>query len=129
MPARWHWAVPAGVTLCLLAPILLTDRTFATDWGDHYWLGYMQGVEIGALHAPRIYLQSSRGPFSPYYAFYGGPFYAVSGLFAKVFDTEVAVLLSYAGATAASYLGWTWMARMAGVRGWRSQLPGLIAVT
>lgn len=129
MRARWHLAIPAGAILCLLAPILLTDRTFATDWGNHFWLVYMQGLDIKALGEPSIYLQSTLGAFYPYYAFYGGTFYAVSGLVADVFDTEVAVLLSYAGATAANYLGWTWIARQAGVRGWRSQLPGLIAVT
>jgi hypothetical protein len=129
MRARWHWAIPAGAILCLLVPILFTDRTFATDWANHYWLVYMQGLEIGSLHEPSLYLQSTLGAFYPYYAFYGGTFYAVSGLVAKLFDTELAVLLSYAGAIAANYLGWTWMARMAGVRSWRAQLPGLIAVT
>jgi len=129
MRARWHLAIPAGAVLCLLAPILLTDRTFATDWGNHLWLVYMQGLDIKALGEPSIYLQSTLGAFYPYYAFYGGTFYAVSGLVADVFDAEVAVLLAYAGAIAANYLGWTWIARQAGVRGWRSQLPGLIAVT
>jgi hypothetical protein len=129
MRARWHWAIPAGATLCLLIPILFTDRTFAIDWGNHYWLIYMQAQEIGSLHAPSIYLQSSLGAFYPYYAFYGGTFYAVSGFLANLFGTEFAVLLAYAAAIAANFLGWTWMARQAGVRGWRSQLPGLIAVT
>lgn len=129
MRARWQWAIPAGAILCLLAPILFTDRTFATDWGNHYWLIYMQGLNVGALHEPSIYLQSTLGAFYPYYAFYGGTFYAVSGLVAKVISTDLSVLLSYAAAIAANYLGWTWMARMAGVRGWRAQLPGLIAVT
>jgi len=129
MRARWQWAIPAGAILCLLLPILFTDRTFASDWGNHSWLVYMQGLNIGVFHEPSIYLQSTLGAFYPYYAFYGGTFYAVSGLVAKIFSTEFAVLLSYAGAIAASYLGWTWMARMAGVRGWRAQLPGLIAVT
>lgn len=129
MRARWHWVVPAGATLCLLAPILFTDRTFASDWGNHYWLIYMQGHEIGSLHEPSLYLQSALGAFYPYYAFYGGTFYALTGLVAKVFSVDLAVLLAYAGAIAANYLGWTWMAAMAGVRGWRSQLPGLLAVT
>jgi hypothetical protein len=129
MRARWHWTIPAGATLCLLAPILLTDRTFATDWGNHYWLIYMQGLELASLHEPSIYLQSTLGAFYPYYAFYGGTFYAVSGFVAKVFSADVAVLLAYAGAITVNYLGWTWIARMAGVRGWRSQFPGLIAVT
>lgn len=129
MRARWHWAIPAGAILCLLAPILLTDRTFASDWGNHLWLIYMQGLSIKALHEPSIYLQSTLGAFYPYYAFYGGTFYAVSGLVADVFDPDVAMVLAYGGAIAANYLGWTWMARQAGVRGWRAQLPGLIAVT
>jgi hypothetical protein len=129
MRARWHWAIPAGAILCLLAPILFTDRTFATDWGNHYWLIYMQGLDIRALHEPSIYLQSTLGAFYPYFAFYGGTFYAVTGLVADVFSTDLAALLAYAGAIAAAYLGWTWIARQAGVGGWRSQLPGLIAVT
>ncbi|MGN6816937.1 MAG: hypothetical protein ACTHK3_12780 [Solirubrobacterales bacterium] len=129
MRARWYWSIPVVATLCLLAPILLTDRTFASDWGNHYWLIYMQGLNIKALGEPSIYLQSSLGAFYPYYAFYGGTFYAVTGVLADVFDAEFAVLLAYAGAIAANYLGWTWIARMAGVRGWRAQLPGLIAVT
>ncbi|MGN6275446.1 MAG: hypothetical protein ACTHNP_05865 [Solirubrobacterales bacterium] len=129
MRARWYWSIPAVAILCLLAPILLTDRTFSSDWGNHYWLIYMQGQNISALGGPSIYLQSSLGAFYPYYAFYGGTFYALAGLLADAFDTELAVLLAYAGAIGANYLGWTWMAQMAGVRSWRAQLPGLIAVT
>ena len=89
----------------------------------------MQGLDVSALHEPSIYLQSSLGAFYPYYAFYGGTFYLVTGVVADLFSTGVAVFLAYAGAIAANYFGWTWMARQAGVRGWRSQLPGLIAVT
>jgi hypothetical protein len=129
MRGRWHWLIPAGVTLCFLAPISFTDRTFASDWGNHYWLIYVQGLDISSLGAPSIYLQLSLGAFYPYYAFYGGTFYAVTGFLADLFDTEVAVLLATAGAIAATYLGWTWMAMQAGVRGWRVQLPGLIAAT
>src|SRR6187402_598404 len=129
MRGRWHWATPAGVTLCFLAPILFTDRTFASDWGNHYWLIYMQGQSIGALGEPSIYLQSTIGAFYPYYAFYGGTFYAVTGFISHVFDTDLAVLVATAGAILANYLGWTWMARQAGVTGWRMQLPGLIAAT
>jgi hypothetical protein len=129
MRARWYWSIPAATILCLLAPILLTDRTFASDWGNHVWLIYMQGLDIKALHEPSIYLQSTLGAFYPYYAFYGGTFYVLSGLVADVFDTDVAMVVSYGGAIAANYLGWVWMARQAGVRGWRAQLPGLIAAT
>jgi hypothetical protein len=129
MRARWHWAIPAGVILCLLAPIPLTDRTFSTDWGNHYWLIYMQGLDISHLHAPSYYLQSTLGAFYPYYAFYGGTFYAVAGTISAAISPEAATVAVYLGALAASYLGWTWLAKQAGVRGWRAQLPGAIAVT
>src|SRR5690242_17167484 len=114
MRARWYWSIPAVAILCLLAPIPLTDRTFAIDWGNHYWLIYAQGLSIKALAEPSIYLQFTYGAFYPYFAFYGGTFYAVTGAVANLFGTEFAVLLAYAGAIAANYLGWTWMARMAG---------------
>jgi hypothetical protein len=126
---RWHWLIPAVAVFFLLAPILFTDRTFASDWGNHFWLIHMQGLSISSLGGPSIYLQSTLGAFYPYYAFYGGTFYAVTGFLADVFDTEFAVLLATAGGIAASYLGWTWMAIQAGVRSWRIQLPGLIAAT
>jgi hypothetical protein len=125
----WHWLLPTVVIFCFLAPILFTDRTFASDWGNHYWLIYAQGLNISSLDAPSIYLQSTLGAFYPYFAFYGGTFYAVTGLLAALFDTEAAVLLATAGAIAANYLGWTWMAKQAGVRSWRMQLPGLVAAT
>jgi hypothetical protein len=126
---RWHWLIPAVAVFCLLAPILFTDRTFASDWGNHFWLIHMQGLNISSLGGPSIYLQSTLGAFYPYYAFYGGTFYAVTGFLADVFDTEFAVLLATAGGIAAGYLGWTWMAMQAGVRSWRIQLPGLVAAT
>jgi hypothetical protein len=129
MRARWQWSIPAATVFCLLIPILFTDGTFATDWGNHLWLIYMQGLNIDSLGAPSIYLQSTLGAFYPYYAFYGGTFYAVSGFFADLFGPDAAMVFAYGGAIAANYLGWTWIARQAGVSGWRSQLPGLIAVT
>lgn len=113
----------------LLAPIPLSDRSFSTDWGNHLWLIWAQGENIRELGEPSYFLQSSIGAFYPYYAFYGGSFYAVFGLVSWLTSAEAAVLLAYACALAAAYLGWTWIARQLGVGGWRSQLPGCIAVT
>jgi len=129
MRARWHWTIPAVVILCLLAPALFSDRTFSTDWGNHLWLIYMQGLDISHLHEPSYYLQSTLGAFYPYYAFYGGTFYAVAGTISSALSPDAAAAAVYLGALAASYLGWTWLAKLVGVRGWRAQLPGAIAVT
>jgi hypothetical protein len=127
--SRVHWLIPAVVIGGLLAPILFSDRSFSTDWGNHLWLIWVQGENIKALGEPSYFLQSSLGVFYPYYAFYGGSFYAVSGLVSWLTSAEVAVFLAYAGALSAAYLSWTWIARQLGVVGWRSQLPGCIAVT
>lgn len=126
---RLNWLLPAGVIFGLLIPILFTDRTFSTDWGNHLWLIWVQGNNIADLGGPSYFLQSNFGVFYPYYAFYGGTFYAISGGVSWLFGAEAAAVAVYAGALAASYLGWTWIARQLGIRGWRSQLPGCIAVT
>jgi hypothetical protein len=127
--ARWHWLIPAGVIFGLVTPILFTDRSFATDWGNHLWVIWAQGLNIRELGEPSYFLQSNFGLFYPNFAFYGGSFYAVAGLIAQIFSPEAAVLCAYTAALAACYLGWTWIARQLGVAGWRAQLPGCIAVT
>jgi hypothetical protein len=129
MRARWHWSLPAVVIFCLLIPLLFTGDTFSTDWPNHWWLIWEQGLDLGALHEPSYYLQSTLGAFYPYYAFYGGTFYVIAGAISSLVGPEAAAVAAYLGALLASYLGWTWLARQAGVRGWRAQLPGAIAVT
>ena len=126
---KWHWLLPAGVIFGLLTPLLFTDRTFSTDWGNHLWLIWVQGRNIGDLGEPSYFLQSSLSVFYPYYACYGGSIYALLGGISAATSAEAAVVFAYAAALAAAYLGWTWIARQLGVRGWRSQLPGCIAVT
>ncbi len=129
MRGRWHWLIPAVVIAGLLAPIPFTDRSFASDWGNHLWLIWVQGLNIGELGEPSYYLNSNLGILYPTFAFNGGSMYAVLGAISQVFNPEVAVLIGYAGALIACYLGWTWIAMQAGVTGWAIQLPGCIAVT
>jgi hypothetical protein len=126
---RWQWLLPAAVVFALLAPLLFTDRTFSTDWGNHLWLIWVQGLNIGDLGQPSYFLQSSLGAFYPYYAFYGGSLYALLGVVSELSSPTAAVAFAYAAALTTAYLSWTWLARQAGVRGWRAQLPGCIAVT
>jgi hypothetical protein len=129
MRGRWHWGIPAVGVLCLLAPLILTDRSFSNDWSNHYWLIWTQGLNIANLGEPSLYLQSNLGVFYPYYAFYGGSFYAAAGFLSELIDPKVAVIGVYLFALSSAYLGWTWLARLAGVRGWRAQLPGMLAIT
>ncbi len=125
----WHWAIPIAVGLGLLFPLLFSDRTFASDWGNHLWLIWLQGRSIEALQEPSYFLQTALGFFYPYYAFYGGTFYAGLGVVSLLSNPEAAVIVAYIGAFAATYVGWTWIARQAGLEGWWAQLPGCVAVT
>ncbi|HEX5761502.1 MAG TPA: hypothetical protein VFY04_00070 [Solirubrobacterales bacterium] len=127
--AHWHWLLPAAVIFALLAPTLFSDRTFSTDWGNHMWLLWVQGLNLRDLGEPSYFLQSSLGVLYPLYAFYGGTMYAALGAVSWATSPVAAVAVAYGAALAAAYLGWTWIARLAGVEGWRAQLPGCIAVT
>jgi hypothetical protein len=126
--AHWHWAIPAVVIVALSYP-LLSDRTFASDWGNHLWLVHAQAENISHLGLPSYYLQSDLGAFYPYYAFYGGTLYAVLGYGAWLIGANAAVVIASFLALCASYLAWTWMAAQAGIRGWLMQIPGLLWVT
>lgn len=127
--ASWHWLLPLGVGLLLMAPLLFSDRSFATDWSNHYWLIWVQSLNIADLGGPSYFLQSSLGAFYPIFAFYGGSLDASLGLVARFTNPETGMVVAYVAALAGAYLGWTWLAMQAGVRGWRAQLPGCIAVT
>jgi len=126
--AHWHWLIPAVVLAALLGP-LATDKSFASDWGNHYWLIWKQGQEIGSLGEPSYYLQSTLGAFYPYFAFYGGSMYAALGAVSWLTSPQVALVLAHVVALVAAYLGWTWLAWMAGLRGWVMQIPGCLAAT
>jgi hypothetical protein len=126
---RWHWLIPAVVIAGLLYPVAFTDRTFASDWGNHLWLIWVQGQSIEQFGEPTYFLQSTLGAFYPYYAFYGGTMYALLGVVSWLSSPTAAILVGYGLALAAAYLSWTWIARQVGVSGWRAQLPGCIAVT
>ncbi len=127
--ARWHWLIPAVVIGGLMWPLLFGDHSFSSDWGNHLWIVWEQGLNIKHLGLPSYYLQSNLGAFYPYFAFYGGTLYAVLGYVSSLTSPETAVALVFLAALASAYLSWTWIASMAGVRGWLIQIPGAIAVT
>jgi len=128
--SRWHrWIAPLTI-VALLSPMLFTDRTFGTDWANHLWLVWNQGISIHDLGHPSYFLQSTLGAFYPFYAFYGGSLYAATGLGSDLAgDPIVAFVGSYAVGATMAYGGLLWLARQAGVRGWQAHMPAVLFVT
>ena len=129
--ARWHWLIPALTIATLMAPMVLTSRTFGQDWPNHLWLVWNQDRNIEVFGHPSLFLQSSLGAFFPWYAFYGGTLYSLAGGLSLVLGEHptASFLVFHAAGFASAYLGMTWLAAQAGLRGWRTQLPGFVLVT
>jgi hypothetical protein len=122
-------AVVAG--LVLLAPMLLTDRSFGPDWTVHLWLLWVQGANISE-HGPSLFLHAKGlGAFFPHYAFYGGTLYTIGGGLSALLGGRAvtAYLVMWAATFAMAYGGLLWIARGAGLRGWRSHAAPIVFVT
>jgi hypothetical protein len=112
-------------------PLLFTNATFNEDWVNHLWYVWHQSLAIRADHLPSLFLNYSSGVFYPYYAFYGGTLYALTGTFSLMLGNAPleAYVLTYLLGFAAAYGGWYWLGRVFGLRGWPAHVPGLVFVT
>jgi hypothetical protein len=124
------WLIPIATVALLWAPMPLTSRGFGPDWGWHMWLMWNQGESIAALGHP-TYFVHAHGLFYPHFAFYGGTLHSIGGFFSMLLggQPDVAYIGIYLAGFAMAYGGWTWLARLAGLRGWIAQMPGLVFVS
>jgi hypothetical protein len=124
--------IPAAVIGLLMLPLAATSRTFGDDWTLHLWLVRQQQMNIKASGRPGLFVSASPlGLFYPIFAFAGSGLYTVGGYLAIVLGDRpiLAYKLLYLGALCLAYGGMTWLSRQIGLRGWRSQMPGLVFVT
>lgn len=128
---RWPAAIPIVAIAALLAPMVLTGRTFGIDWSGHLWLVEMQARNIEALGHPSLFIQSGLGGFYAWYAFYGGTLYSIAGGLAVLIGghSTAAYIACYGLAFAMSYGGCWWLARQIGIGGWVAHLTPLLYVT
>ena len=70
---------PLLLIVALAWPLLFTDATFNKDWLNNLWYVWHQGQAIQAGHAPSLFVNYSGGVFYPFYAFYGGTLYVLTG--------------------------------------------------
>ena len=124
--------VPTVVIGSLVLPMVVTARSFGTDWTLHLWLVRQQQWNIEALHHPGLFVSARPlGAFNPIFAFVGSGIYSAGGYLAIVLGDRpiLSYKLLYAGGLGLAYGGFTWLALQRGVRGWRAQIPGLVMVT
>ena len=130
-----HVALSLAGALLLIGllawPMLFTGASFNEDWGNHFWYMWHQSLAIRAGHLPSLFLNYSGGLLYPYYAFYGGTLYALTGALSLILgDAPIETyVLTYLIGFASAYGGWYWIARIFGLRGWSTHLPGLVFVT
>jgi hypothetical protein len=124
--------IPAGVIGLLMLPLAVTSRTFGDDWTLHLWLVRQQEMNIQANGRPGLFLSANPlGAFYPIFAFAGSGLYTVGGYLAILLGGRpiLAYKLLYLGALCLAYGGMSWLSWLVGLRGWRSQMPGLVFVT
>jgi uncharacterized membrane protein len=123
--------MPLLVIVTLAWPLLFTDATFNGDWLNHLWYMWHQSRALEAGHLPSLFLNYSSGVFYPFYAFYGGTLYALTGALSLALGNAPldAYILSYLLGFGAAYGGWYWLARASGLSGWPAHIPAIVFVT
>ncbi len=118
-----------ALIVLLTRPLLFGGSDRGVDFYTHYWYVWHQGEALRD-GGPTLWLHNTSGVFSALYAFYGGTLYVLTGALALLMGSTLhAYVLSFLLAFAASYGGWWWLARQAGLRGLSAHAPGLVCVT
>jgi hypothetical protein len=128
---RWHLVAALAICLVLLAPAILTSRTFGPDWTVHLWLLSAQGDAI-AHGAPSLFFNADpMGAFYPHFAFYGGTLYALGGGISALLGGApvVAYLIMWLVGFLMAYCGTLWLSLQAGLRDWRAHAAPVVVVT
>jgi hypothetical protein len=112
-------------------PVLFTFNGFGFDLTNHLWLVSVQTQAIEAHLTPTYFLNAPKvGLFYPFYMFYGGSLYAITGALGALLggDAAAAFIIVSLLAVAAAYGGLVWLARQLGVRGWMAHAPAVAFV-
>jgi hypothetical protein len=131
VPRTGIW-IPVGVIALLFAPIALTSRSFGHDWTLHLWLLRQQQLNIQTMGHPGLFVSAEPlGVFYPIFAFVGSGMYSVGGVIAIVLGDRpiLAYKILFLIGLCLAYGGTTWLSVQFGLRGWRSQIAGLVFVT
>jgi hypothetical protein len=121
-----------AVVVVVAAPLLFTNSGFAGDFTNHLWAAWVAGrALVQAGHPSYFFNAEGQGVFYPFFAFYGGTLYTITGAIADLIGNHPVV--AFVGVTtlavAGSYAGMVWLGRELGLRGWSAHAPALAVVT
>lgn len=119
------------IVLVVVAPLLFTDSGFALDFTNHLWLVWAASKALVQAGHPSYFINAKDiGVFYPFFAFYGGTLYAITGAIAELTGDPVSAFVGVTVlAVAGSYAGMLWLGRELGLRGWTAHAPALVVVT
>ena len=126
-------AAVLGAAVALVAPAILSHDGFTYDYTNHLWLVWVQDHAISQQGLPTYFIHTSQpnsGIFDPFFMFYGGTLYAVTGALSVLLghSPRIAYVLSIGAAAAAAYGALLWLARQLGVRSWMAHAPAVAYV-
>lgn len=110
--------------------MLFTESGLGGDWEHHLWFVWHQTGDINASWSLSPFLNTTYSVFYPFFQFYGGTMYVLTGALAVVAGSSiVAYVATYLFGFIAAYYGWWWAARLAGVGRWGAHVPAILFVT
>lgn len=114
----------------LALPAWLPQRAYQGEWGLHLFNVAQQLTSLGEGTWPSPFLHvEPYGAFYPWFAFYGGPLYALTALLGLSLSADGAYKLTYLAAFVMNYAGATWWARLAGIPGAWAHTVGLLSIS
>jgi hypothetical protein len=135
------WTLPAAVrdvvigalaVVFVASPALFTSWGFGPDFTNHLWLVSQQSEAIAHLGHPTLFMQSdSGGIFQPFYGFYGGSLYALTGGLSALLGQhpEIAYVASIVLFAAMAYRGVWLLGRLAGLSRLLAHVPAYVFLT
>lgn len=112
-------------------PAIVSRDGFTLDFTNHLWLIWAQDHALSAHGQPGYFLHTdTTGAFDPFFMFYGGTLYVVTGALSVVLgeSPRIAYVISICACAGAAYGGMLWLARLLGVRSWRAHAPAVAFV-
>jgi hypothetical protein len=121
----------ATVVIAVVSAPLVFRTNEPLDFVNHLWLTWVAGRGLVQAGHPLYFINTTaQGVFNPFFAFYGGTLYNVTGAISELIGHPY---LAFAGVTvvaiAGAYLGTLTLTRQFGLRGLIGHAPALCVVT